>query len=389
MSLRLAHMWRSGFCFGGSLFAMMVLSGPLTGQQLGLKRDYPGSGPYECPISSSAQLPTSDEQSRARQLGTDANLALTLGDYERVEDLLSQAIELDPSSPDLAFRLANVLEDLDESEEAILSYCRAIELGVEDLGVGDVRVSIAILWAQVLDDLPSEARDAFANGLRDADLTLYLEAIEDFTLALEFAPGWADPIYNRGVLNELVGNQRQALADFRAYLIVVANPEAADAIAISERIGLLEGAASIETPSPTQALALGALPGMGYYYTRQPIPGTITLAAAGGAIAAGFLFKNVRTLCLAETSPGASCPPEDIVNQVTEQPYRWYGIGAAAVITIAGAVDAYLKAKRARATAEALTGPPETESGGFSIGIPTVSTYRDQIDLSIIRYRFR
>jgi hypothetical protein len=272
-------------------------------------------------------------------------------------------------------------------EPAIQEYCRALDLDVQSLGVTGVRQDIDVLWAQIRRQLPEGARNAFEAGIAAADDSLFVEAIESFTTAIEGAPGWGEPIYNRAALHEVTGNVRAALDDLRAYRQVVADPDDADALAISERIGVLEGAASVATPSPSGALALGAVPGMGHYFTRRPLPGTITLAAAAGAVAAGVFFKERTALCLDAVPPSGSCSQASIVDQIDETPYLWYGVGAAAAITIGGAIEAYLNAKRARAEADAIAG--QARAGGVSLAIPSVSTFGDQVDLNLLRLRFR
>lgn len=327
------------------------------------------------------------DASRAAQLATDANQALILGDFERVRALLEQSIELDPASADLAYRHGNVLEVMGELEPAILEYCRALDLDVQSLGVTGVRQNIDVLWGQIRRQLPEAARNAFEAGLAAADDSLYVEAIESFTAAIDGAPGWGDPIYNRAALHEVTGNVRAALDDLRAYRQVVADPDDADALEISERIGVLEGAASVSTPSPSGALALGAVPGMGHFFTRRPVPGTITLAAAAGAVAAGILFEQRTTLCLDVVPPSGTCSEASIVDQFSEKPYFWYGVGAAAAITIGGAIDAYLGARRARAEADEIAG--QGVPVGLSLAAPTISGYGDQVDLNLLRLRFR
>jgi len=311
---------------------------------------------------------------------------MILGEFERVETLLTQAVELDPTSADLAYRRARILEELERAEPAMREYCRVIDLGGEAIGLVDARQRIDAIYEQVRARLPRAAREAFLAGLVAADDSLYFESIEQFSVAIELAPGWPDPIYNRAMIREHIGQLQAALADYRAYLVVVADPEDADAIAISERIGQLEGAASVATPDPNGALALGMIPGMGHYYTRRPVPGTIALVTAGAAFAAGFMFTEVTVYCVDEVPAGASCPPGAVVDEVTERPYLWMGVGIGAAITLVTAVEAYVKAKRARAETEAITGLSET---GLNVGFPTVSARGDRVDLSFVRYRFR
>ncbi len=351
-----------------------------------LKREYPGSGPFVCSVLPPAEEPDGDERARAAQLATDANQAMILGDLERVDVLLQQAVELDPISADLAYRHALVLEDLNRAEAAMAEYCRAIDLGVESLGVTNSRERIDALYDQIRARLPLAAQQAFAEGLIAADDTLWTDAIESFSSAIELAPNWADPLYNRALIREYTGQLRPALEDFRAYLMVVADPEDADAIAVSQRIGALEGAASVSTPSPVGSLALGIMPGMGHYYSRRPLPGTATLVAAGTAMAAGLAVREVTVLCLADVQAGGPCPPDQIVDEITERPYLWIGIGVGAAITVVGAIEAYVKAKRARDAAESLTLGPED---GFTIGLAGVSSSGGRLDVSFVELRFR
>lgn len=391
MPPRIVHKWRSGLRFGLFLYCFVAGSPALLGQELVLKREYPGSGPFQCPTPVVAPLPEEDGRLRAAQLATDANQALALGDVERAEELLAQAIDLDPTSADYAYRHANLLEELGRPQTAILEYCRAIDLDIEELGVLGVRQQIDIIWTQIRLQLPESARTAFAAGVAAADDSLFVEALESFSDAIEAAPGWPDPVYNRAAINEQMGNVQAALVDFRSWLLLVADPDAADAISISERIGELEGAASVSTPSPAGALALGsAIPGMGHYFTRRPVTGTVTLAAAGAAIAAGLLLKERTTLCLVDATNG-TCPEASIVDQTTDTPYLWIGIGIGAAFGIAGAIEAYIQAKRVRAQAEAITaGPvvPPTDTGVAITG-PSLSTYRDRVDVNVFGLRFR
>jgi tetratricopeptide (TPR) repeat protein len=357
-----------------------------------LKREYPGSGPFVCPDPATPDEPSADDRARAGQLASSANQAMILGDLERVEVLLSQASDLDGTSADLAYRRARVLEDLNRSELAMREYCRAIDLNVESLGVTDAEDRIDGLYEQLRARLPVAAQQAFVAGLIAADDTLWTDAIESFSIAVDLAPSWADPLYNRAIIREHIGQLRLALIDYRAYLAVVADPEDQEAIQISQRIGELEGAASVATPNPTGALALGLVPGMGQYYARRPLTGTATLLSAGGAIAAGILIRDISVLCVDDPPAGQPCPPDAIVDEITDRPYLTVGLGIAAAITVAGAIEAFISARRARRAAEELFGPlnaEEPSETGLDIGIPEVSSSGGRLDFTVLRYRFR
>jgi hypothetical protein len=108
MPPRIARYRRSGLLRRVFLSAFAWSAAPLAGQELLLQRDYPGSGPYECPTLVTLVAPTPDEQARAGQLASDANQAMILGDFERVAALLAQATELctRAASPAAAYRSA-------------------------------------------------------------------------------------------------------------------------------------------------------------------------------------------------------------------------------------------------------------------------------------------
>ena len=137
MPPRIARYRRSGLLRRVFLSAFAWSAAPLAGQELLLQRDYPGSGPYECPTLVTLVAPTPDEQARAGQLASDANQAMILGDFERVAALLAQATELDHQSADLAYRRASILEDLDDIDWSIRKFCLSLALGAETVGSFD------------------------------------------------------------------------------------------------------------------------------------------------------------------------------------------------------------------------------------------------------------
>lgn len=384
MPPRIAPSWRSGPVFG-LLLTLMVGAAPLSGQELELIRVYPGSGPYECLAPTSPVLPSPDERARAGQLASDANQAMILGDLERVQALIEQSVALDPSSADLAYRHARVLEDLERSEAAMAEYCRALDLDVESIGIIDARARLNALSDDIRARIPEQARDAFAQGLELADDSLFAEASRSFTVAVDADPEWPEPLFNRGVVNERAGRTREALRDFRAYLRLVA-PDESEAIMVSERIGELEGAASVGTPSPLGTLALGLVPGMGHFYSARPVMGGLTLSLAALAITAGYSYQEVTTVCLVEVPAGGGCPGADIIEELDERPYFWIGVGVAGAITVAAALEAYLAAKGRR---DAFTAISEGDDVTLEAGLPTISPSGGGIDFNVVRLRFR
>lgn len=361
---------------------------PLVGQEIALQRDYPGSGPYACPVFVVPVEPSPEDRARAGQLASDANQAMILGDLERVDALLARSADLDGTSADLAYRHARVLQDLGSIERAMIQFCRALDLDVESIGIVDAKDRLDALAEDVRVRLPEAAHEAFIQGLTQADDSLFTEAIESFTEAMEAAPEWATPLYNRAILYEHIGRIRQGLADFRNYLTyITVDPDAAAAMEVAERIGVLEGVASVVTPSPSGAFALGMVPGMGHYYTGRPVGGTVILSLAVGVAAVAILSKDITTLCVNEVPPGEVCPPELIVGEITDKPFLLPGLGIAAAVTLIGAIDALLKARGRRAEAEAI-GAPQPATGP-QIGLPTVTTRGNRVELNLLRIIFR
>lgn len=389
MPLRLALARRSTLPIG-FLAALAWCSSSVESQELPLVRDYPGSGQYECPAPPRiAEPPDEVDLRRAAQLASDANQAMALGDFERSQELLAQATDLDPTSADYAYRHARTLEDLGDADNALVEYCRALARGVEDLGVLDTRDRIDALYETVRERIPEAARNAFVTGLEQADDAAWPEAVEAFTSAIDAAPEWGAPVYNRGVIYEEMGLLARSLEDYRRYVELAPTDVDPILVLVSERIGQLEGAASVVTPSPAGALALGVIPGMGHYYSGRPIVGTLTLVGAVGAIAAGLMVQDITTLCVADVPPGGTCPSNLVVGEVTERPYLSYGIGAAAAITLVGAVDALLKARSRRARSEAIAGALEGgDDPSVSLGFPTVERDGSTVRLSLVRLRF-
>jgi tetratricopeptide (TPR) repeat protein len=379
--------------FGALTMAALAVASPLAAQQPNgsapeLKREVPGTGPYVCPAPAALVPPNPGERRRAAQLASDAQQAGTLGDFEGEAVLLAQASELDPTSAEYAFRRANALESLERTQEAIDEYCRAIDLGFDPAGAELARERIDEMYEQIRVRLPARAQRSFVAGLEAADDTLWVEAIDSFSVALDVVPTWSEPLYNRAVIHDYLGRLGPALADYRRYLDVVDDPTDEDGIFVAQRIGALEGMAAVSLPNPTQALALGALPGMGQFYTQRPRRGAAALATATFFIAAGALIREVTVLCVEQVPEGEPCPPGLVVEEVTERPYLGVGIGLAAVVTIGAAVEAYLFAKKAREENLAILGTEETE-GGLDVGMPTVSARGSQFDFTFVRYRFR
>jgi len=333
--------------------------------------------------------PSDDQRVRATQLTSDALEASILGDLEGARQLLQQAAESDPTSPEVAYRHGRALEDVEMREAAITEYCRALALGAVDVGIADARDRIDALYEIVRARITDRARNAFVAGLGQADAALYEEAVTSFTVALEEVPDWAEAVYNRAIVLEQLGRVQESLRDYRQY--VTLSPTEIDPVvaAVVERIGMLEGTVAAPTPSPGATLAVGVVPGMGHYYSGRTMTGTVVLGLALGTVAAGYAYKEVTATCLYAPTAGGDCPPpNEVLYETTERPYLMPAIGVAAAITIAGAVEAYIRARGRRAERDEairnLTGGEEVRLTG-----PSVSARGSRVDVSFLQLRFR
>jgi tetratricopeptide (TPR) repeat protein len=150
---------------------------------------------------------------------------------------------------------------------------------------------------------------------------------------------------------------KQRLDAFRNVAVaaqaVIPPPASPDSI-VAESEGVMEPdadsvATSLSLRSPGNAFALGlVVPGLGEIYAGRGGLGILALAAAGGAIAAGYLAESVDIKC-ATVPQNDVCPPVDIVSETIDRPYLGAGIAVAAGVTVLAALDAFLAARRANA----------------------------------------
>jgi tetratricopeptide (TPR) repeat protein len=314
---------------------------------------------------------------------------MILGNMERARDLLDRATEVDPTSADLAYRYGRVLEELGDRPGAIAQFCRVLALESDLPGLEDAGTRLQSLAEADRVEIPDAAVAEFQRGLSLVDEGEMEEAVEAFGLAYEHAPDWADPLYNRGVVQATLGLRALAIADLQEYLAL--RPNALDAIAVSQRIGQLESPGRL--PNPSAALVLGVIPGMGHFYSGRGLGGLTVLGLAGGAVAAGLLIEEVTVQCLDVVQSGQACPPDRILGETTDQPYKTAALGVAAAVTAIGAVEAFIKARRVRAEGRIEDAGEDEGPGGLALGParvlgPSVTARGKRLDLSLVRVFF-
>lgn len=365
--------------------ALWWSASPLSAQELPLKREAPGVGPRACPTVTVPEPPGEEEGVQARELASTAAQSLILGDLERARALLDRATELDPSSADLAYRHARVLEDMGEREAAISEFCRVLAIDPQAEGVDDARTRLETLSGSQDAPYPPEVITEFQKAVQWAEAGLLQSAMSSFGMILDAAPDWPEAVYDRGVIAARLGRNGDAVRDFRRYLEL--SPDAPDAVAVSQRLGELQSAMMVSTPSPGAALALGILiPGMGQFYSGRALGGLTVLSLAGGAAAAGYFVTDVNVKCLSDPGPDGSCPEGDVLGEETERPYLVAGIGAAAAVGVIGAIEAFVKLRRLRSGGG---GAPSVRMGGSRMSTLDVAASRGgRLDLRLVRLTF-
>jgi tetratricopeptide (TPR) repeat protein len=319
---------------------------------------------------------------------------LILGDLPQAAALLDRAAELDPTSPELAYRRARVLEQMAEPVAAVSEYCRALSLSPEGR-VNDATIRLEALLDEQRAALPAEAITALNSGLAATDRGAMSDALTSFQRAAERAPEWATAQYNWGVALAGRGRGSEAVVALLRYLEL--SPGAPDAIAVSRRVGQLQRAA-VAAPSPNVAVAVGPspgvavalgllVPGMGQFYVRRPLGGLVVLSLAGGAVAAGLFVTEVSVRCLTSVPAGERCPEDEVVARETSQPYLQLAIGAAAAAGLIGALEAFFDARQRRERAR--TSFISNGSQGPTLEGPAMTVRSGQVELSLVRLRFR
>lgn len=366
-----------------AVLALAVQAASAGGQELPLKRPPAGEDSVLCRESGPTRTPSDEELDQAVELASEATQAVILGDLERARDLLERATGLDPTSAELAHQHGRILQTLGEHQRATDRFCRVMALAPGSENADDAAAQVEAMRRAGRPEVTAAAEVAFQEGVAAFDAGRFAAAVSAFDRAVGQAPDWPDAVYNRGVAQARLDRRRQALADLQRYLSL--DPEAPDAAPVSQRIGQLQGTGPL--PSPRAALAVGLLvPGMGQFYSGRPWGGVTVLSLAGGAVAAGLLIEEVTVRCLTVVPPGDDCPPGQVFDESSDRPYLMHGLAVGAAVTVLGAVEALVKARRRRPGDDAAV--VSLQVGGTRLDGPAVRRHGDRVDLKLASLRF-
>jgi tetratricopeptide (TPR) repeat protein len=295
-------------------------------------------------ISAASSQPTADRKRTARALAAQAQQAAILGDVNGAIAALRSAIASDPTDPDLAYRLARVLESSASADSAVSEYCRYLALAPTGPDASDSRVRVAALARPTTDARVDSANVHFNRGLEAYERRDVSEADAEFTRALREQPAWGDAYYDRALARAARGDRSEAMSDLELYLRVT--PNAVDRAAVVAWMS----DARFRRYSSAGAFSLGVLlPGAGQFYTGRPGFAAVPLVSAATAIGIAVLPRTTTITATQEFIDIDGTHRNTTVQRRTDRPYLAAGLATAGAITLAAAIEASVYARRENA----------------------------------------
>ncbi len=370
-----------------ALLFLLVAPGGVVAQQLPLKRDPASISWAGCPQAEERRSSvTPAQRQEAVRLGEAATQASLLGDKSAAFDLLTRAATLDPTSRTIAYHHARTLDELDRPMEALSAYCLYLSIAPDASDAQEVRERVRVLGTPGGFAVPAASARAYEAGIVHYDAGKLVEAEAAFAQAIEGARAWGAAVYNRAVVRLALGRTDAAAEDFRRFLELSPGSPEFDTV-----LDLLATFRQVAPPpfNPGSALVRGLIvPGLGHFTTGRPGAGAVFLGSASGALLAGFLVKRLAVECLSPLANGR-CPTDQVVREEEKRPYLLPAIGAAAVIGVFGAIDAYRGAsRRNREASKSLRVGIDGRSRGPNLALPSFNLGPQSAQFDLIRLRF-
>ena len=319
----------------GRLLVLCGAAAPLAAQDLPLKRGLPAATDVACPAIRPSPAPVRSQIDEANRLITLGGEAALEGDHQSARALFLQAAQLNQTDASLAYRLGREHEAVGDKPAAVLEYCRYLYLSPTAGDAGQIRDKLTALMPTIALRSGTAMVERFRDGIEDYDHGEWAAAAESFADVTAVAPGFAPAVFNRALALARAHHQAAAIREFDRYLALL--PDAADRAAVQERQDELRR----QLPSATTAFWLGLVPGAGQYYTRQPLAGLLVTGAAAGAVVWGAQAQTVKKTATFTDSNGH---PYQQTFPATEHKNLPAGIGAAAGVTLLGAIEAAIVA---------------------------------------------
>jgi tetratricopeptide (TPR) repeat protein len=362
-----------------AVLACPAIAEQLASQDLPLKRTLPAATVVACPAFTAPIAPVRAQIDEANRMATLGDEAALEGDHKSARDLFQQAAQINQVDASLASRLGREDEAMGDQHAAILMYCRYLFLSPTAGDAGRIRDKLTALLPGPDLSRGTTMVGRFRDGVQAYDRSAWGEAVPAFSDVVRAAPGFAPAFYDRALALAHQHHQPDAIRDFDQYLKLT--PDATDSTAVRERQLSLRR----ELPSATTAFFLGLIPGAGQYYTRQPLLGVLITGAAAGGVVWGVQSQTVTRTATFIDKNGH---PYTQTFPATEHKYLAAGIGAAAGVTLLGAIEAAIVAHNrssslAQITNTAAAAPETTGSLPLHLKGPHVFAGADQVGLGL------
>ena len=312
--------------------------------------------------------PTEAQRRDARDMAQRARQSAILGDATAELSQLRGAAGLDPTDPSLAYQLGRAYETAGVASNAALEYCRFLSLAPNAPETPDVRAHVATLVPPRPDTVVTIAGTAFSRGGEAYANGQYGDAESFFTTSIRVDSTSADAFYDRALVRTLLNKGRDAADDYEHYLRL--RPEAVDRALVVARVNSLRA----QRLSASQAFGMGVVvPGGGQFYTRRPVRGFLSLAAAGAAVGVGLMEKTaVTTTTHTATDPFGNKYSYSVNTPRKTRPYLVPGFAAAGGIALLSAIDAAHYAGSLAGESVSVSLVPHANGVGFlaSVSVP-------------------
>jgi tetratricopeptide (TPR) repeat protein len=346
----------------------------LGAQTLTLKRPPLTPVSVACPQFATPPAPVRQQLDEANRLATLGEESSLEGDHRAAHDLFTQAAALNPRDATVAYRTAREDEALGQRDDAARQYCRYLALGTSASDAARVTQHVTELLSPADMTRGKEVVRAFGLGVTDFDARDWPGAAREFSEVLAKDSTLFDALYNRALAEDRGGDRSAAIHDYTRYL--QANARDADAPAVRIQVQALRNS----IPSAGTAFGLGLLPGGGQFYTGQPVLGIAVIAVAAAGVAWAVQTQTV-TRDTVYVGPFGGTYPGTYTQ--TQRPHLALGIGAAAGVTVLGAIEAALVAHGRGAGLSDAEAAPLTRSallphaGPVTMTLPTLQQAPD------------
>jgi tetratricopeptide (TPR) repeat protein len=356
-------------------FVFLVAAAPgLSAQTLTLKEEPPASS-FLCDPAVDAPSCRAADPAEVNRLISEATQALILGDLDAADQLLTRALDLDPCAVEATYTRGRIVAQTQGVEAASEWFCRYLALAPLGASAPEARRRLdQAIEAGAAEDLRTE----FQAGVEHYQLGEMQQAEAAFTAVLDLHPV-PEALFDRALTRLALDRPVEARRDLAQY--VERRPESDEAEVIAG--ALARPAADWTRRSPATAFLLGALlPGAGQYYTGRTVWGLAVTTLAGGAVAAGYSYKETTIQCRAPDSSG-QCPPDAIAGRETARPFLLPAIGVGAGVMLLSAIEAAFHARGNK--------PPLTiaaAGGAVRVGItPRASLRGRSLDIAFLQLR--